>query len=91
MIVMTNGDNTGSLFTYLQIAVAEEYKWEYFRPRVYEPIVLNDVDLNTFTGQFNWDDKFVIITNEHDVLFIQINNERYELIPVGKSFLIVFA
>ncbi len=77
------------MFNHIQRAVAEEYNWDYFRPIVYEPIDVSDKDLNTYTGLFDWEDRFVVVTNEHDVLYIQINNERHKLIPVGENVFLV--
>lgn len=89
IIVMANGENTGDLFAHLQRSVAEEYKWEYFRPGVYEPFDLGDADKNVFEGQFDWESSFVKITNEYNDLFIQIDNERHKLIPVEKNQFLV--
>lgn len=89
IIVMSNGENTQDLFDHLQRSVAEEYQWDYFRPDVYEPFDLGGVDKNVFEGQFDWENNFVSVTNEHSTLFIQINNERHELIPISANEFLV--
>jgi len=83
IVIMANGVNTQKLFDHIIRAVAEEYDWDYFRSTEYEPFDIGDTDLNPHAGQYDWQDRFVVVTNEHNVLFIQIDNERHELIPVG--------
>ena len=85
VIIMANGVNTQDLFNHIQRAVAEEYNWDYFKPSVYEIYDLGDKDFNEFAGQYDWNNHFVIITNEYKKLFIQIDNERHELIPVDEN------
>lgn len=83
VIVMSNGENTQDLFDYIQRAVAEEYKWDYFRPEFYDVASIDSKSLKPFTGQFDWEGNFLIITKENDQLFILINSDRYQLIPIA--------
>jgi len=85
LIIMANGVNTHELFNLILNAVAAEYNWDYFKPNEYEPIDVSNTDLNVFTGRFDWDGQNIIITNEFNSLFLQINNDRFELIPVGEN------
>lgn len=85
VIVMSNGENTQDLFDHIQRAVAEEYQWDYFRPEFYNAVPIDNKSLKQFTGQFNWEDKFLIITKEDDKLFILINSDRYQLIPIAEN------
>jgi CubicO group peptidase (beta-lactamase class C family) len=83
LIIMANGVNTHELFNLILNAVAAEYNWDYFKSNEYEPIDVSGKNLDVFTGNFDWNNEQIIITNEFDSLFLQINNERFELIPVG--------
>lgn len=85
MIIMANGVNTQDLFNHIQSAVAEEYKWDYSKPTAYDLYDIGDKDFNGYAGQYDWQNHFVIITNEYKKLFIQIDNERHQLIPVDKN------
>jgi hypothetical protein len=83
LIIMANGVNTHELFNLILNAVAVEYNWDYFKSNEYQPVDVSDKNLDVFTGNFDWNNEQIIITNEFDSLFLQINNERFELIPVG--------
>ncbi len=85
VIIMANGVNTEDLFNHIQRAVAKEYNWDYFQPTEYEFFDIGDKNLNGYAGQYDWKNHFVVITNEHNVLFIQIDNERHQLIPVDEN------
>lgn len=85
VIVMSNGENTQDLFDHIQRAVAEEYKWDYFRPEFYDAASINIKSLKQFTGQFNWEGNFLLITKEEDKLFVLINSDRYQLIPIAEN------
>ncbi len=85
VIIMANGVNTQDLFNHIQRAVAEEYDWDYFKPTAYETFDIANKDFNAYAGQYDWRNHFVVITNEHNVLFIQIDNERHQLIPVDEN------
>ncbi|MEE9363597.1 MAG: hypothetical protein V3U92_13445 [Cellulophaga sp.] len=73
------------MFNHIQRAVAEEYNWDYFKPSAYEVYNIGDKDFNEYTGQYDWNNHFVIITKEYKKLFIQIDNERHQLIPVDEN------
>lgn len=83
LIIMANGVNTHELFNYILYAVADEYDWDYFKTNEYEPVDVSGKDMDVFTGNFDWNNNQIIITNEFNSLFLQINNERFKLIPVG--------
>jgi CubicO group peptidase (beta-lactamase class C family) len=85
VIVMSNGENTQDLFDHIQRAVAEEYKWDYFRPEFYDAVSIDSKSLKQFTGQFDWEGNFLIITKEDDQLFVLINSDRYQLIPIAEN------
>lgn len=85
LIIMTNGSNTHELFSQILYAVATEYNWDYFKSNEYEPVDISGKDLNVFTGHFDWHGKKIIITNELDNLFLQIDNSRFKLVPVGTN------
>jgi len=85
VVIMANGVNTQELFNHIQRAVATEYNWDYFKPTIYEPIAVNTDNFKQFTGQYDWEDRFVVVTNEYNVLYIQIDNERHQLVPVGEN------
>jgi len=85
VIIMANGVNTQDLFNHIQRAVAEEYNWDYFKPSAYEVYTIGDKGFNEYTGQYDWNNHFVIITKEYKKLFIQIDNERHQLIPVDEN------
>ena len=85
VIAMANGVHTEDLFSHIQRAVAEEYEWDYFQPTAYEPFHISNTDLDVFTGQYDWQDRFVVVTNEYETLYMQINNERHKLVPVGEN------
>ena len=85
IIMMANGVNTQQLFDHIIRATAKEYNWDYFKPSAYEIYDVGDKDFNEYTGQYDWNNHFVIITNEHKKLFIQIDNERHQLIPVDEN------
>ncbi|MEP6806399.1 MAG: serine hydrolase domain-containing protein [Flavobacterium sp.] len=85
VIVMTNGENTQDLFDHIQHAIAEEYKWDYFRPEFYDLASIDSKSLKQFTGQFDWQGNFLIITKENDKLFVLINSDRYQLIPIAAN------
>jgi len=85
VIVMSNGENTGDLFDHIQRAVAEEYKWDYFRPEFYNVASIDSKSLKQFTGQFDWEGNFLIVTKEDDQLFVLINSDRYQLTPIAQN------
>lgn len=85
VIVMSNGENTQDLFDHIQRAVAEEYKWDYFRPEFYDVTSIDIKSLKQFTGQFDWERNFLIITKEDDKLFALINSDRFQLIPIAEN------
>ena len=85
VIVMSNGENTEDLFDHIQRAVAEEYKWDYFRPEFYNAASVDSQSLKQFTGQFDWEGNFLIITKEDNKLFVLINSDRYQLIPIAEN------
>ncbi|WP_438422639.1 serine hydrolase domain-containing protein [Aquimarina macrocephali] len=85
VIIMANGVNTEDLFNHIQRAVAKEYDWDYFQPTEYKSFDIGNKNLNGYAGQYDWRNHFVVITNEHNVLFIQIDNERHQLIPVDEN------
>lgn len=88
VIIMANGVNTEELFSYIQRSVADEYDWDYSKPSAYEIFDVGEKDFKAYAGQYDWQNHFVVITDEHKKLFIQIDNERHELIPVDEdSFL----
>ncbi|WP_298764075.1 serine hydrolase [uncultured Polaribacter sp.] len=85
IIMMANGVNTQQLFDYIIRATAKEYNWDYFKPSAYEIYDNKGKDFNEYAGQYDWKNHFVIITNEHKKLFIQIDNQRHQLIPVDEN------
>ncbi|EZH75673.1 hypothetical protein ATO12_02470 [Aquimarina atlantica] len=85
VVIMANSVNTEDLFNYIQRAVAEEYNWDYFKPSAYEIYDTADKDFSSYAGQYDWKNHFVVITNEYKKLFIQIDNERHQLIPVEEN------
>ncbi|RZM24929.1 MAG: class A beta-lactamase-related serine hydrolase [Pedobacter sp.] len=85
VIVMSNGENTQDLFDHVQRAVAEEYKWDYFRPEFYDAATIDIRSLKQFAGQFDWEGNFLMITKEDDKLFVLINSDRYQLIPIAEN------
>jgi CubicO group peptidase (beta-lactamase class C family) len=85
VIIMANGVNTQDVFGHIQRAVAEEYNWDYFKPTGYDIFDNDNKDFSVYAGQYDWKKHFVVITNEHKVLFIQIDNERHQLIPVDEN------
>jgi len=51
IIVMTNSDNSFGFFDYIQRAINDEYKWEYVRPEILNPI----------TTDLGWVNSFLVI------------------------------
>lgn len=52
IVVMTNSDNGTSFLSYIARAVAIEYNWDFLQPKVFEPIAMEELELNKFTGKF---------------------------------------
>lgn len=85
VIIMSNSVNTQQLFDHIIRAAAEEYNWDYFKPTAYEVFDTGNKDFSAYAAQYDWKNHFVVITNEHNVLFIQVDNERHQLIPVDEN------
>ena len=85
VIIMANSVNTQQVFDHIIRAVSDEYKWDYFNSTGYETYDNANKDFSEFAGQYDWKDHFVVITHEHDKLFIQMDNQRHELIPVKEN------
>lgn len=52
VVVMTNSDNGTSFLSYVARAVAIEYNWDLLQPKVFDPIALDRMEINKFTGKF---------------------------------------
>lgn len=85
VIIMANSVHTQDLFNQIQRAVAAEYDWDYFKPTIYDTFDTGDKDFSAYAGQYDWGNHFVVITHEHKDLFIQIDNQRHQLIPVEEN------
>ncbi|AOE50920.1 serine hydrolase domain-containing protein [Kangiella sediminilitoris] len=85
IVVMTNSDNTQDLFDHIQRAVAEEYQWDYFRPEAYDVYQGETIDLLKISRQFEWNGNYMNFSDEEDGFYMQINNERFLLVPIAKN------
>ena len=52
-------------------------------------IVSDEYSQLYFNEQYDWKNHFVVITSEYNELFIQIDNERHQLIPVEENTFLV--
>ncbi|SNR16741.1 serine hydrolase domain-containing protein [Tenacibaculum jejuense] len=89
VVLMTNSDNAQKLQDYIQRAVPDAYDWAYLKSK---PYIKSSVNLNNFTKyfrQYNWENNYVLLSKENNSAFININNERFKLIPVGKRTLLL--
>ncbi len=89
VIIMANSVNTQQVFNHIIRAVADEYNWDYFKSTGYDIFDTTNKDFSAYAGQYDWKNHFVVITSEYNELFIQIDNERHQLIPVEENTFLV--
>jgi len=84
IVVMANSDNSFDLFDYIQRAVNDEYKWEYVRPEILNPIATDLSWVTPFLGVYNWRDDQALLTLEDNNLVLERGGRRYVLTQTGK-------
>ncbi|MHC9511979.1 serine hydrolase domain-containing protein [Kangiella sp. M94] len=52
LVVMTNSDNGFALMAAISRAVAQEYDWKLLKPKVYEPVSIDEDSLTRYMGKF---------------------------------------
>jgi CubicO group peptidase (beta-lactamase class C family) len=71
VVIMTNGDNGGYLYSEILRSVSAEYGWEDFKPKTKITIEVNPDIYDDLTGKYQLGpDYVVIITREENRLFI---------------------
>lgn len=89
IIVMANSDNSFGFFDYIQRAINDEYKWEYVRPEILNPITPDISWINSFLGEYSWRGDQVIFTKENNDLLLQIDNKKYVLTQTGERVFVL--
>lgn len=89
VVIMTNSDNGMSLMSYIARAVAVAYDWDFLRPRVFESIDTNGVDIKKFTGQFKGGNELLEFQVVEGVLkFLDETGTSSKLVPVAENIFI---
>ena len=71
VVIMTNGDNGGYLYSEILRSVSAEYGWDDFKPKTKLRIEVNPDVYNDLTGKYQLGPDYVItITKEEDRLFV---------------------
>ncbi|MGS2762048.1 serine hydrolase domain-containing protein [Sinomicrobium sp. M5D2P9] len=86
VVIMTNSDNGMSLMSYIVRAVAVAYNWDFLKPRVFDSIVMNEAEMNRFTGKFKGGNEvlgFEIV--EGTLHFLSETDTTSKLIPVAEN------
>jgi CubicO group peptidase (beta-lactamase class C family) len=91
IVVMTNSDNGFNLFDFIMRAVSEEYKWEYFRPEVFDAIKIDSISLQSYTGEYNWEGNSLSLQMDSGHLVLSSNGiiNKAILVPVTKNTFIL--
>lgn len=83
VVIMTNSDNGTSFLSYVARAVAIEYNWDFLQPKVFEPIAMEELELNKFTGKFKGGDEvFEFAVVDGNLNFFNGTDNNSKLIPV---------
>ena len=59
LVIMTNSDNGMSLMSYITRAVAAAYGWDFFQPKVLDPMVMDSSLIKAFVGKYKGGDELL--------------------------------
>ena len=85
IVVLTNSSYSHSLLNFIWRTVAEEYKWEYFRPEFYDKIIIEKESLAKFSGKYSTNQDSLAFSIDDDKLYVNSKQTqgKHQLIPIG--------
>jgi len=86
VVIMTNSDNGMSLMSYIARAVAVANNWDFLQPKIYDRLLMNEVEMNKFKGKFKGGEEileFEVI--EEELNFLNETGNSSKLVPVAEN------